>query len=131
VSQVQDQLQCNSGWAFAAAGALESVNAIASGEEVDILSKQQLIDCDKFNDGCNGGSPEIAFMYYEKHPAMRESQYFYTGRTGECKHDPKNTKSGVTIDSYSYIAKGDQDKLEEALCHQPVVVGLDVTQLDF
>merc|ERR1719373_625455 len=43
----------------------------------------------------------------------------------------KRAKSGVTVSSFSKIDKGDNLKLEEVLCQQPVVVGLDADCLTF
>ena len=75
VTPVQNQEQCNSGWAFAAAGALESAEAI-NGGALFSFSTQQLIDCDYKNQGCKGGSPEDAFKYYKNGAlAMHEDTY--------------------------------------------------------
>jgi len=107
VTGVLNQGQCDSGWAFAAVGALESANAIATGT-LKPLSKQQLIDCDYNNKGCKGGSPEIAFKYYENDViAMGEEEYPYKARDGKCKYDKKQADSEVTVRFHNTIRKGD------------------------
>jgi len=63
VTSVKNQENCAAGWAFAATGALESAHAIKSGKLIS-LSEQQLIDCVESANGCNGGSPDLAFTYY-------------------------------------------------------------------
>lgn len=49
---------------FSFAEVLSDRLAIASGNVIDvILSAQQLVDCDKGNDGCSGGWPIKAWQY--------------------------------------------------------------------
>ena len=56
------QGKCGSCWAFSAVGNLESQNMIVNNEEI-ILSEQQLVDCDKKDNGCRGGLIEYALDY--------------------------------------------------------------------
>ena len=46
------------------AGVLSDRFAIACDRETDeVLSAQQLVDCNTANDGCNGGWPYLAWLY--------------------------------------------------------------------
>lgn len=51
---VKDQGSCGSGWAFSALGTFESIILKKDGVEVD-LSEQQLVSCNPWGWGCNGG----------------------------------------------------------------------------
>lgn len=83
---------CNSCWAFAAAGAIESAGAIA-GRGLYDLSEQQLIDCTMSpvttNMGCDGGSYVVAFQWLAAQPAgyglCTESAYPYSTGAGQCR----------------------------------------------
>lgn len=51
---VKNQGSCGSGWAFSALGTFESIILKKDGIEVD-LSEQQLVSCNPWGWGCNGG----------------------------------------------------------------------------
>lgn len=63
---------------------MEGVNAIATGDLVS-LSEQELIDCDKTNEGCEGGYMDYAFEWVISNEGINtESNYPYTGQDGTC-----------------------------------------------
>ena len=49
------------------------------------LSEQQLVDCDRQSEGCNGGLQEYAMDYIESNQQELESDYPYTGKDGTCQ----------------------------------------------
>merc|ERR1712206_23643 len=84
VTQVKNQGQCGSCWAFSTIGGLEGAWEIGTGT-LTSMSEQQLVDCSKQNSGCNGGLMDYAFSFYEGTSVATESSYPYTARDGSCK----------------------------------------------
>jgi len=84
VTPIKDQGQCGSCWAFSTTGSTEGAYEIASGK-LKSLSEQQLVDCSKQNNGCQGGSMELAFTYLEGAGSCTEASYPYKGTGGTCK----------------------------------------------
>jgi C1A family cysteine protease len=62
VSPVKDQAQCGSCWAFSTTENLESMFYIKN-KRMDILSEQELVDCDPQSQGCGGGWTYWAWEY--------------------------------------------------------------------
>ncbi|KAF4688894.1 hypothetical protein FOZ60_002266 [Perkinsus olseni] len=79
VTDVKDQMNCGSCWAFSATGALEGLHKNVSGELVS-LSEEELIDCsqDYGNCGCLGGLMNESFRYVADHGLGAEKDYPYT-----------------------------------------------------
>lgn len=109
VSAVRSQAQCQGCWAYAAVGAVESVNAIFyNTTNPQWLSVAQVINCNPWGANCvTGGTPEIAFMQIiAQGGSVPDSVYPISSSQINgptivpCQTVPANTPM-VTIDSYS------------------------------
>jgi len=86
VSEVKDQGQCGSCWAFSTIGFLESQSLIKNNKN-QTFSEQQLVDCDKKTDaGCNGGLMQSALNYIADQGIEGEKSYPYKGRDETCAY---------------------------------------------
>jgi len=108
VTDVKDQGQCGSCWAFSATEAIESYSFLNDGKLVN-LSPQQITSCDKTDSGCGGGWPHNAFTYVQKAGGIESSaDYPYTsggGSTGVCKFNA--AKVAVKVAGYKSVTKGE------------------------
>merc|ERR1719498_792058 len=131
VNPIKNQGSCGSCWAFSTVGTLESAYKISTGKLYS-LAEQQLVDCDKSNDGCSGGWPYQAYdRYFSSAGVCSESSYPYTAADGYCRVSscdvalPQGTVTGHQ--NVGQTASG----LKSALASQPVSVTVNAGQLQF
>merc|ERR1711998_628564 len=124
VTGVKDQGQCGSCWSFSATGTMEGAWQISTGR-LTSLSEQQLVDCDKSSDGCQGGFMDGAVKYAEGHGSCTESSYPYTGRDGYCRESSCSKgipRGGIT--GMRTVQRSAQAMMS-ALMQGPVSIGVD------
>jgi len=107
VTPVKDQGDCGSCWAFSATEEIESSVFMATGKLPVPLSTQQIISCDKSDDGCDGGDTTTAYQYVKKAGGLDSAKDYpdkssTTGRTGKCK---KKTEVDAKVSGFSYAVK--------------------------
>jgi cathepsin F len=130
VSVVKNQGMCGSCWAFSAVGNIEAQYAIKTNQSV-LFSEQQLVDCDKVDQGCNGGLMEDAFKYVEgAHGIMQASDYSYSGKQGSCKYEESKALAKVT--GYKFAGTEDENQIKQILYENgPLAIAINATPLQF
>lgn len=125
VTNVKDQQQCGSCWAFSAIGSIEGQHAL-NGNLVS-LSEQNLVDCsyDYGNEGCDGGWPEAAMRYVINNSGVdTEKNYPYTASDGSCAYN--KSYSGANISKTVNITQGNVTMLLDSIKNiGPISVAID------
>jgi len=132
VTDVKNQGQCGSCWAFSTTGSIEGADQIAGGA-LTPLSEQQLMDCSKAegNQGCNGGLMDNAFKYVKKTPLETEAQYPYKAKTGIFDHC-KAKEAGVGhISGFMDVKKDSVSDMMAALMLGPVSIAIEADKSVF
>jgi len=126
VQKVKNQGSCGSCWAFSATAAIESINFIVNNTLPD-LAEQQLVDCDKEEQGCNGGFESDAMEWIAKNGGQCATKdYPYTARDGTCK------KTCVPIASLTSVNRfTGEPNLQSNLNNQPCTVAVDAGSADW
>ncbi len=132
VTPVKNQGACGSCWSFATTGALEGAYFVKYNKLVS-FSEQELVACDKIDQGCNGGLMDNAFEYIQRNGLCSEEDYPYTagsGFRGWCK---KRTCTPVPNSHKLKYIDVDHNaiSLESAVAKQPVAVAIEADELQF
>ena len=107
VTHVKNQAQCGSCWAFSTTGGIEGQWQL-SGKTLTSVSEQELVSCDKVDQGCNGGLMDNALKWLISNhngDIVTEDSYPYKSGTG-IRHTCESLTGkpvGATISSYKDI----------------------------
>ncbi|XP_023233485.1 cathepsin L1-like [Centruroides sculpturatus] len=132
VTEVKNQKQCGSCWAFSTTGALEGQHKKKTGRLVS-LSEQNLIDCtlNEGNYGCSGGFYDHAFEYVKNNGGIdTERSYPYEAKEDKCRFKRQNI--GATCMGFVSLPPGDEEILKQAVATiGPISVGIDGSTWSF
>eukprot|EP00922_Rhytidocystis_sp_ex-Travisia-forbesii_P024530 GHVS01036022.1.p1 GENE.GHVS01036022.1~~GHVS01036022.1.p1 ORF type:complete len:565 (+),score=112.51 GHVS01036022.1:244-1695(+) len=133
VSEVKDQKQCGSCWAFSTTGALEGAYCAQENGKLLDLSEQQLVDCGKpeGNMGCDGGEMDDGFQYVIDNKGIcSEKDYPYKAAVGKCiAHQCKNV---LHIKGFKDVPVNNELAMKAAISMRgPVSVGIEADQPGF
>lgn len=129
-TKAKDQGSCGSCWAFSTIGNLEALHHIRDGDYKGI-SEQELVDCDKVDEGCNGGLMENALQYaIDGNGIMKSEHYPYKARRGTCQTTEKVKYAQVA--RYHKFEQVSEDQLTELIAtHGPMSIAINADPLQW
>ena len=130
VGPVKDQGNCGSCWAFSTVANLEGLNFIKN-KVFQQYSEQQLVDCDKVDQGCNGGLMENAIDYIKNAGGIELSKdYPYKGTDGRCRFD--QSKASLKVKAFRFAPSENEEDIKNMLFTTgPLSVALNADTLQF
>lgn len=129
VTEVKNQGMCGSCWAFCTIANIEGVWAIKTGQLVS-LSEQQLVDCDKVDEGCNGGLPSNAYKEIIRMGGLEtEDEYPYKASRKQCHNN--RTLEKVYINSSIALPQDEKQIAQYLYKNGPLAVGINANPLMF
>ena len=112
VNEVQNQGSCGGCWAFATVANLEGIYARRNGY-LPKFSEQQLIDCDPYNSGCDGGIMASAYEYLKGTGIQSANTYPYIEYAGYCSYD--QSQANAIVADYVSAGTTDEEYIKEML----------------
>jgi len=130
VTSVKDQGQvCGSCWAFTAVGEMES-QLLRKGRGTFQLSTQQLVDCDPYDSGCQGGFYDRAWSYiYKAGGVMNWKDYPYQAAKYSCRFTATKVAARLASGTALTIGSSNAQIFDFVSSHGPAAAALDATLL--
>uniref|UniRef100_A0A0K0EHC3 Pept_C1 domain-containing protein n=2 Tax=Strongyloides stercoralis TaxID=6248 RepID=A0A0K0EHC3_STRER len=123
ITAVKDQGRCGSCAYFANVAVIESMNAI-KGKPLTRLSEQEILDCDSYDNGCNGANRINIFKYVKQRGVVYENYYQYKGKQGQCRN--MMGKPRIYISGLKYLGRNENLWIKYLEEKGPFSVGLQV-----
>ncbi|GAB6033787.1 hypothetical protein CHUAL_013955 [Chamberlinius hualienensis] len=129
VTPVKNQGMCGSCWAFSVTGNVEGQWAVKHSSLLS-FSEQELVDCDKIDQGCNGGYMTNAYEQIMSLGGLEsETDYPYKGVGDKCKLSP--SKVEVTLSSYVNISQNETEMAQWLSVNGPISIGINANAMQF
>lgn len=120
VSPVKNQGQCGSCWSFVTTGILESQYAIKHDHKLIQLSEQELVDCDMYDKGCNGGIMQLAFEAIEKRLGGLELENDYPYKEAKQTCTLNKSKIVTTVSKFESIVQDENTMAQYVAQYGPI-----------
>jgi cysteine peptidase B len=131
VTPVYNQGQCGSCWAFSATENIESQWAL-SGHPLASLSQQQIVSCDPYDYGCNGGWPYNAYKYVIGAGGQEYYQYYpYTAQNTPCEFNAAYIDAKITGWAYVTQNQNEGEMVNYLVAHGPLSICVDAEPWQF
>ncbi|XP_044264054.1 uncharacterized protein LOC123010928 [Tribolium madens] len=129
VTEVKNQEQCGSCWAFSVTGNLEGQYALKHGKLLE-FSEQELVDCDTDDQGCNGGLMDTAYRSIEKIGGLEtEQDYPYDAEDEKCHFN--RTLARVQVTSALNISHNETDMAKWLVANGPISIAINANAMQF
>lgn len=129
VTPVKNQGQCGSCWAFSVTGNVEGQYAIKHGKLLS-LSEQELVDCDKLDQGCGGGLPDSAYKALEEIGGLEtETDYPYEAENEQCHFNQDKVR--VRVISGVNITSNETEMAQWLVQNGPMSIGINANAMQF
>ena len=126
----KNQYSCGSCWAFSIVGHLEALYYIKYGEH-KTFSEQQLVDCDSYDQGCDGGEFLPAYKWIKENGGLQlDKDYPYQAKGQTCSQD--KSKNVVNILDYKLLETTDEEIIKQYLYeYGPLAIGINAYPLNW
>jgi len=130
VTEVKNQGMCGSCYSFSATGCIEGVH-YAHTKQLVSVSEEQVIECDKLDQGCNGGFMDNVFNYTLHAGGLEtEKDYPYEGYV-KAKCHVNKTLPRITFDWYKDLSQNEKEIAQWVVQNGPVAIGINAFAMQY
>jgi len=124
-TDIKDQGQCGSCWAFAGVAIVETLNK-AYGGDLRQMSEQEIVDCNSSGSECNGGWYTTVWDYVKSSNRLAyKSSYDYQGVKGSCSSGSTTNALQYSLNSYDGSGGSTEaDLVSDLYSYGPVAIAV-------